>query len=533
MKKTKPQKTTSLLMLTLLCTLVSAYLPQTATAHPVELEWLSLWTEPEEVMYWSNVTAQYEAENPGVKITMTNVEADELFTLIQIRHAAGEDPDILSLHAMWLPSLTNWKANILALPPPEVVADIIANYSVPAREGSTYKGFVWGYPTEYNSHALIYNKAILDEMTGSPDPPTTWAELKTKALACTTRDDLDVINQTGFMPYINGPEELRFEFMNLLWSNNGEYLDLKVPEVLFNGVEGVQALELFYDLIDRYPGDPGSYDPEVLPDVYWSAWADETLAMVIGPTWFTYIRGAMGDRFYSNIGVAPIPTGPQAGAQSTSVTYNWLTGVTKRAEDLLKYDAAWDFLKWLNKPQSYDYISSVPPVGPIPKNDNVSIMGDFLIYDSVVPSRIWDQMYGKVNLEGVAGDLISDDFWFKAFMDIGADYGRSPDYFTKSVVVQEEVATMFEGVAIAGWDPQTTADDAANDANALLPMAGDINMNGEVDIYDAVHMVRDFLTTPATPDTWYVGRSDINDDMIVDGGDAGILVVNYGRKGDP
>lgn len=525
----KSKFTAILLIFALLFTLAIMWPTKTTLAQGTTIEWLTLWTEPEELMYWGNITAAYETAT-GVTVKMTNVEADVLYQTILTRHAAGEDPDILSIHATWLPMFANWRVNMLAKPPSDVAADISDNYIDPSVDGSTFKGFVWGYPTEFNSHALVYNSRILEE-EGYTAPPATWTELEEIALACTTRGTDDVINQTGFMPYINGPEELRFEFMNLLWANNGEYLDLKVPEAKFNSVEGVEVLQLFHDLSDLVHPGAGSYHPDYLPDVYWTAWADETLAMVIIPSWFTYVRDAMGDRFYTNLGVAPVPIGPH-GTTSASVIYNWLTVVTQRAEDEGRAGAAWDFLKWLNAPRSAGYISVGPPVGPIPKGTGCSIIGDFLIYDSIMPSRIGDQENGRVNDEGVAGDLISDDFWFKAFIDIASDYGESPKYFAPGdVAVQEEVALMMEKVAIAGDPPQATADAAAARVNPLLPMAGDIDMDGPVNVYDAVRLVKDWYAKPGDAN-WWTGRSDINDDGKVTLIDAGILVINYGRVGN-
>ena len=560
----KPKKnTTCLWLLILLCTLAFANLPKTATAQVTEIEWLSLWTEPEELMYWSLITQAYQAET-GNTVTMTNVEADELFTTIMIRHATGEDPDIISSHAMWLPAFANWKVNMLTAPPDDIVADIEGNYSSPAVDGSTYKGIVWGYPTEVNSHAMVYYKKLIVEEIAARNAageyenaaklenallklesnnPLTYAEIKECAILLTKRDEFGVINQAGFMPYINGAEEMRFEFMNFLWSNNGEYLDLYAPEAKFNSPEGVEVLQLFHDLDDNVNPGAGSYDPDVLPDVYWAGWmpdVNETAVLVVLPTWFTYVRDAMGDGFYTDLGVAPVPIGPHGTPETTtSVVYNWLSVVTKKAENEGRSGTAWDFLRWLNQPRPAGYLSD-PDLGIIPRESNVSIMGDFLIYDSIVPSRMWDQDYGRVWEEPTpgapetsAGSLISDDFWFKAFMDIGRDYGRAPDYFTKSVEVQNEVAAMFEGVTILGNDPQTAADNAANAVNPLLPMPGDINLDGPVDIYDAVHLVGDIDATPEWGPNWYVGRSDVNDNDVVDLADSVILATNYGRTGAP
>jgi len=569
-RKMKLKKTTaSLLTMTLLFTFVSAYLPQIATAQPIEVIWLTHWTEPAEITYWDTVIDQYEYETGyTVDIMMDRVEFDALYQTIMMRHAAGEDPDIMHQHAMWIPTFATWRVppstSIIAVPDNATVQENVrANWTAAAVAGSTYKSIVWGYPSEFNSWALVYNRylftqriaeltlegktenatlltnvlAKLDDLT-PPLSPLSYTEL-TDAASLLTKWEWDatlgsyVITQTGFTPFVEGMyEEQRFQFLSMLFSNGGQYLNLVTRQALFDSTAGYQVMQLYRNLgyvIDTNTTAPGLqtvYDPLNLPGYWYEAWADETLAMIILPTWMTGVRGGMGERF-SHLGIAPIPVGP-SGSASKSMTYNWVNTVSQRAVD--KGDgtaeAAWDFLEWINTPKDAGYITALGrPIG-----DQVSIMGDYLIYDSILPTRISDVDNGEVS----PGVLLTDDFWFSNFSKFAKPpYGVGEVSLLGGQEVQYEVGQMFEGITILNAPVGTTVDIAAANIENILPIPGDITLNYDVAIADAVILIIDWdarpwdpVTIPPTP-PWTRGRSDIDDDTIVDIDDAVILGTNY------
>lgn len=552
------EKTIPLLTLLLLNALTLAYLPITVTASSTEIEVLTFFAEPHERLYWDQVIPKFEAENPGITVKHIAVEFDALFDEIIRLHLLGQEPDIMSIHGMWLPRFAvEYAAGQRVDPiltenvPSDVKADVMANFYFPAVMGSTYKGVIYGYPTEIDSHALVYDSALL----GPYSPPTTWDELRTVARAVTTRLPDGTVDPTGvygFMPYINGNEEKRYEFMNLLWSNNGEFLDLMgelpggtfgVPEAVFNSTEGVEALQLFESLNKDKVADPAdaSYDPAVLPDIYWSGWAEHRIAMVVIPTWFNYIRDAIGEPYFSdNIRVVPVPIGPSMVAaggtypqNSTCVTFNHLFGVSQKAEAEGRADEAWTFLRWINQPRAYGYIPS-SDVGPIPREPidppygPVSILGDYFIYDGIMPSRITDQVYGSTP----DGKHLSEDVWFSGFSNTLANNGRADPVLVKAQEVQDKVGVMFERVASYGEDPETVADETAADVNAILPVPGDANLDGIVYPGDFRFVLLDWNAHPGEP-KWNRGRADVIEDNWVSAKDGGLIVYNWGAKGDP
>jgi hypothetical protein len=61
----------------------------------------------------------------------------------------------------------------------------------------------------------------------------------------------------------------------------------------------------------------------------------------------------------------------------------------------------------------------------------------------------------------------------------------------------------------------------------IVPLLGDINKDGSIDIYDAIQLAAAFSSTPASP-KWNP-QADINKDYVVDIYDAIILANSYSK----
>ena len=204
------------------------------------------------------------------------------------------------MHSMWLADFANYVSEVLAVLPDNTQSGIKnpGNFSSTTVEAATYKGLVYGFPTEYNQWALVYNRALFEQdpdvadiLTDlENDVPLSWADFEYAAHELTvwnTTVSPPIISQTGFVPFVEGmPEEQRYQFLSLLWSNGGDYVDLTVPTTLFSNQSGYQVMQLYhrlggYESPEDPPEDPyQSYDPLNQPDYWWSAWADQTLSLI-------------------------------------------------------------------------------------------------------------------------------------------------------------------------------------------------------------------------------------------------------------
>ena len=109
--------------------------------------------------------------------------------------------------------------------------------------------------------------------------------------------------------------------------------------------------------------------------------------------WESALKGGMGEEF-ENIATAPIPVGPN-GDKARSISYSWQTVVNAGAE-AAQQEAAWDFLAWLNGPES--------------GKNGASAMADILQSMGILPSRNSDveaykDTLGRPFLEGYVSTL--------------------------------------------------------------------------------------------------------------------------------
>ena len=108
--------------------------------------------------------------------------------------------------------------------------------------------------------------------------------------------------------------------------------------------------------------------------------------IIMANWWETALKTGMGDTF-ADIATAPIPVGPSGDKSSSSISYSWMTVVNAAADDA-EQAAAWDFLQWLNGPDSGENGSSA--------------MGDILMSMGILPSRSSDV--------DAHGDKLADPF---------------------------------------------------------------------------------------------------------------------------
>jgi len=550
--KLKNKTIASLLTMALL--LASVQVLSTSIVHAgTTLTFLTHWSDTKESGYWAAVAAKYEAVT-GVHIDIISVTFDLLLQEIRLRHASGTDTDLISFYDMWLPEFANHVSEVVAPAPADIVADVTANWQSISVAPSMFKGILYGYPTEYDCWSLVYNRKVFQDAIDAGQTqlqpilnkleskdPLTWDELDTAGRALTTWDTTvspPVPIITGFAPMALSAQG-RFQWLSLLWSNGGDYYDLSVPEVLFDTPNAVEAMQLLSDL--GYV-EPRAYDPMHMPDFWWTAWSEETVGMMLLPTWMNYIMDAMPG-YFDHLGVAPIPyNADRVGTQSVSNSYGWMVGVSQKAQDEGRAGAAWDFLRWLYEPRAAGYIESpdyMPEAyGVAPKGSGCSIMGDWLIFDFTIPSKIADQQNGHITVgywagHGEDGGPITNDFWLSGYMDVANTYGRPTDDNLKSAQQDAEINLMFDRVIQSGGNPAVEVHDAALRVQAVLPMSGDVNLDDTVNIQDVPLIIADIDATPAVPQ-WTRGRSEFAMDpdtkeYVIDVLDITVLSTNYGR----
>jgi len=158
--------------------LLALLLPTAVSAQDdvVSLEFWGGWTGPDgDIM--DAIVQQWNAENPGIQVTLTRQQWSPLFDAFVIASASNEAPDILAMHPQ---ELAQFIVLDLLTPLDDLIADseILTpeNYLESAWNPNIYQGALYAIPLDLHMHGLYYNLDLF-EQAGIEAPPTTGEEL--------------------------------------------------------------------------------------------------------------------------------------------------------------------------------------------------------------------------------------------------------------------------------------------------------------------------------------------------------------------
>lgn len=191
-----------------------------------------------------------------------------------------------------------------------------------------WEGVQYGIPFETNTLVLFYNVDMFKQAGLDPDrPPKTWEEL-TQYAAKLTRGGV-----FGLSICAVASEEGTFQWLPFLQQSGGDILHLDSPEA-------VEALQLWVDWINK-----GYVSKEIVNMDQWSGvrpqFQNGQAAMMINGPWCVKpIRDEVPDL---NWRVAPLPGRKKQASAMGGVDFGIMKGGNA--------DAAWEFIKWLYKPE--------------------------------------------------------------------------------------------------------------------------------------------------------------------------------------
>ncbi len=346
------------LVLLALVFVIIKFLPKKATSSGEITMW-GLW---EDEATLAPLIADYQKQNPSVKITYVRQSQQDYRERLTNSLAKGDGPDIFRFHNSWVPMM---KADLDYVPASVISPADFAKtfYPVATSDLSSGTGLV-GIPMEYDGLALYINQDIFDK--AGKTAPTTWDELRTTAKALTTKDDQGVITQSGVALGKTSNVDHWPEILGLLMLQNG--VTLSKP----TGKLAEDALT-FYTLFSSVDG---VWDDTQPPSTV--AFASGKLAMYFGPSWeaFQIIQQNPNLKFK----VVPVPQIPKANQSQSSIAYAtyWVEGVWSKSKNKT---AAWDFLKFLSSKESltklYTNASRQRQFGePYPRIDMADLLKD-------------------------------------------------------------------------------------------------------------------------------------------------------------
>jgi multiple sugar transport system substrate-binding protein len=307
----------------LLAVLGFTLLPKLMQKKPeaVTLNYWGLW-EPTSVM--QAVIADYEAENPHVKINYTMQSVKNYRTRFLSAATQPNPPDIVRIHNTWLPML---RKDLSPAPDSVLTLADLSDYYPIVQQNFVAGGKLYALPLEIDGLALIYNEDILKEAGATP--PSDWNTLRKLAFDLTkTNAETKIIERAGVALGTTNNVEHWSDILGLLILQNsgnpGKPSETAVQDAL-----------TFYTIIST---QDKSWDSSQPNSVY--AFATGTVAMIIAPAWQVSEIKAINPNL--NFKVAPAPVLPSANIAWASY---WAEAVPAASKNQVE---AWKFIKYLS-----------------------------------------------------------------------------------------------------------------------------------------------------------------------------------------
>lgn len=363
--------------------------------------------------FMDRVEEQFEAANPDIDLTIEVIDWDAGFQKLSTLVSAGNTPDLANIATIWLPELVDLD---VVQPLDDYAGEEFLDRFVPkALRGAMYEETLYGLPIAMSARAMYCNTDMVSE------PPADWDELVEVGQRITDRP----AGKFGFG--VQGAKvETDIYFFYFLWANGGEILNEDLTEAVFNGPEGVEALQFMVDIVHKYEisqPDPTAYGREDLQELFKGG----SLGMTItGPWFWKMLDEDLPDLNYE---LAPIPAGEEQ--VTMAVTDNLV--MFKSSADK---DAAWKFIEFFYDPEL----------------------------------RLeWAKTFGMLpELKEVAeSDYIQDSEQWSLLMSLLPD-ARFVPLHPRWKAIADEIITGLQEAYLQTKTPQQALDDAADRVNAIL-----------------------------------------------------------------
>lgn len=289
--------------------------------------------------------AKFEAANPNIKVKGVGASSADITSRIQADVAAGRIPDVVQMVFSDLEfTVDNLSAAALEQIVPET--ELKAHFEGISPNGlqlGVLNGKTYGLAYTFSTPVLFYNADLFKAAGLDPDnPPKTWAEVKTAALALTKKTKAE-----GIATGIFGPSAGDWLFQGVLRSNNGSLMSPDRKTLAFAEPASVEAVAMLRDLYDS-----GAYTNLDITAAM-EAMASGNVGMYLQTSAIQgfLVKGSQG-KFDLRASTMPrFGDKPQRPNNSGSA-------LVILSRDPLKQRAAWELMKFMTSKEAYTVITS-------------------------------------------------------------------------------------------------------------------------------------------------------------------------------
>ena len=259
----------NILRTTVLSLLVGVFTAQTASSSTT-LEWWQFWTDPDIKSTVLEIVADFERQNPDIKVNVTDLTWANGQEKLAIAFSANSGPDIVELGSDWIAQFA--ANNRLAEISDEMGRDSSEFDGVRL---ASLNGKVYGWPWILGTRVLFINKDVLDK-SGYPRDfiPTKWPEFMETVVRITKAGGGQFYGWGS-----NAPEKHRLykKFMPFFWSNNAQIFTDDSKYCVLSSNKALEALLFYRDLNDLgFVADQRGVE---------DAWLEGKVAFVVSGDW--------------------------------------------------------------------------------------------------------------------------------------------------------------------------------------------------------------------------------------------------------
>ncbi len=348
-------------LLGLLLTVVAVFALTACNAKdegPTEISFLNYSSNGGQEETLAAMVAEFEAQNPDIKVNVETLGYDDYFTQLAIRVAGDQAPDVFELN------IENFRAYADKGAISEIdTSDLdISNIHPTTLEAFQIGDDQFGLPTKFSNVVLIYNKDLFDQANQAyPTSDWDWAdELAAAQTISALGDDIFGV----FRPIQT------WEFYKTVSQNGGSMMNADQTEFTLNSPANVEALEMMIDRINGTNVTPNAEQMGGMGD--WDLFLSGRLGMIVTGIWAfsTYADQATFDwdivvepgidekatHFFSDAVVVSADAEEQEAAAKFAA---FLSGSEEAA--LLRANANWDLPVALTDEVTTAYKAITPP----------------------------------------------------------------------------------------------------------------------------------------------------------------------------
>jgi len=298
--------------------------------------WGFVWTAD-----WLDAIApEFEAQHPGVTVNVERFEYDPYQDMVLTTLASGTGvPDVITLDPMWAGDLIRGGT---LLPLEQAETDLnVADFVPGGWNLYAWQGVQYGVPLDLDFNLLFYRKDVYQaamDTLGMTEFPSNTDDYLTLAK--------EVVAQTGKPAVIIYQADYYAWYQSFLAPMGGNLINDAGTEYIFNNETGVQALELYSDVVNTHNvGKLWDWDVDGDPMVALSS--GDVMGVMHGSWFATEIASGAPD-MAGQWAIAPVPWG-EAGRPNDAATGGACLSIPTGAAEP---DLAWEFIKFSMTPEN-------------------------------------------------------------------------------------------------------------------------------------------------------------------------------------